>query len=66
MKKNIDIGKIIALRKAGWEHDKIADEVRLEKAEYEKVLFAYTDNLDEKIKLMEKKYRIMAWVISGR
>ncbi|EOT29448.1 hypothetical protein C805_00031 [Eubacterium sp. 14-2] len=54
MKKNIDIGKIIALRKVKWTHDKIADEMRMEKSDYEKVLFAYIDKLDAKIRIMEK------------
>ena len=40
-KKKLDIGKIMALKKAGWSYEKIADEMGTTKASIASTIYAY-------------------------
>ena len=64
-KKEIDYGKISALHNAGWNGDKIADEMRLSKTEYTRALTDLLDALDEKIIPLERRYRAVVKILKS-
>lgn len=65
MKKEIDYGKIISLHNAGWPGDKIAEELKLSREEYDKALADLLDRLDVKIKPLERQYRAVVGMLKN-
>lgn len=65
MKKEIDYGKLISLHNAGWSGDKIAEELKLSREEYDKALTDLLDRLDAKIMLCERQYRMVVEMLKN-
>lgn len=56
-KREIDYGKIVALRKAGWDNRKIADEMEMTHKEYVRAVSDRLGEINDKISAYEREYK---------
>ena len=59
----IDYRKMMALRRAGWSGAKIADEMRMTEEEYFDAVAKRLDEINARIKRLEREYRRYASLI---
>lgn len=61
--KETDYGKIMALRRAGWDNAKIADEMGMTQTEFKDALSGCMDMLDKRIRALESCYKQAAGML---